>query len=396
MANRIYRLPPCPAWQTDTMERWLEDMAAEGLILSRDGFMLGVGIFDQGDPIRMRFRLEPAELPVGMLADGEPEKVAFHTDLAWNYHDTRGQYHIYSTADPELPDLHTDPEVQAYSIEKTRKRLRGNQINLIIWLLLMPIIRNRFQFLRAFLAAGTPVLLAFSCIWLSPLVARSRELLYLRRRIKLLRGETEVMELPEQNWKKRTLWYTLRRIFSALCILLFIWGMFWYADVLDERKIYLPDYDGELPFPTICDLAGTDSYVPLFKNDKRYDSVRFMSDILAPRIIHFRQTGDAGPVDGGLTVEYYELRFPWMAGQLAWEYKMHAKGRALQSRTREYTELSLPPLDVEYAEAFIDIFPSVVMYEGNKLIYVYFYQTDPSPLTLEEWVVPFAEALKTE
>ena len=121
-----------------------------------------------------------------------------------------------------------------------------------------------------------------------------------------------------------------------------------------------------------------------------------MSDILAPRIIHFHQTSDAGPVDGGMTVEYYELRFPWMARQLAWEYKIHAKRQAAMSRTREYTGLELPPLDVEYAEAFVDIFPSVVMYEGNKLIYVYFYQTTSEQIPLTEWVLPFAEALKTE
>ena len=396
MNKQVYKLPPCPAWQTDTLERWLEDMAAQGLRLSRDGFMLGVGIFDQGNPTRMRFRLEAAELPVGILADGEPDKVEFHTDLGWNYHETYGQYHIYSTADPDIPELHTDPEIQAYAIEKAKKRLRGNLINLIIWLLLMPIIRNHFQFLRAFLAAGTPVLLAFGYIWLMPLISRGRELLYLRRKVSAIRSGEERSGSPSPDWRRRTISYNLRRIFAILCFLLVVWGIFWYADVLNERKIYLPDYDGELPFPTMCDLAGTDSYVPMFKNDKRYDYVQFMSDILAPRIIHFHQNGDAGPVDGGMTVEYYELRFPWMARQLAWEYRIHAQRQAAMSRTREYTGLELPPLDVEYAEAFVDIFPSVVMYEGNKLIYVYFYQTTSKQIPLTEWVLPFAEVLKTE
>ena len=398
MSKQVYKLPPCPAWQTDTLERWLEDQAAEGLILSRDGFMLGFGTaaFEASTPKKMRFRLEPAELPVGILADGEPDKVEFHTDLGWDYHETYGQYHIYSTADPTAPELHTDPEIQAYTIEKAKKRLRSNLINLIIWLLLMPIIRNHFQFLRAFLAAGTPVLLAFGYVWLTPLIRKGRELLYLRRKVSAIRSGEERTNSPDPDWRRRTIAYNLRRVFSILCILLVVWGMFWYADVLDKRKIYLPDYDGNLPFPTMCDLAGTDSYVPLFKNDKRYDYVQFMSDILAPTIIHFHQTGDAGPVDGGMTVEYYELRFPWMARQLAWEYKIHAKRQAAMSRTREYTELRLPPLDVEYAEAFVDIFPSVVMYEGNKLIYVYFYQTTPKEIPLDEWVLPFAEVLQAE
>ncbi len=396
MDKQIYKLPPCPAWQTDIMECWLEEMAAEGRILSKDGFMLGFGTaaFDCGDPVKMRFRLEPAELPVGLLADGEPDKVELHEDLGWTYHGNRGQYHIYSTADADLPDLHTDPEVQAYAMKKARKRLRGNLINLIIWLLLIPIIRNRFQFIRAFLSAGTPVLLAFAYIWLTPLISRGRELLFLHRRIKAVQNGEERQKMASVNWRKCVIGYNLRRVFAMLCVVLVIWGMFWYADVLDERKIYLPDYDGDLPFPTMNDFSGTAGYVPLM--GKKVNYVQFMSDILAPQIIHFHQAGDAGAVDGGMTVEYYELRFPWMARHLAWEYKMYAKRNMWMSKTRTYTELDLPPLDVEYAEAFTDVFPSVVMYEGNKLIYVYFYQTTPKQIPIEEWVIPFAEALKSE
>ena len=40
----IYRLTPCPARDMDTMEAWLEDMAAQGLFLTKDGFFCGFGI----------------------------------------------------------------------------------------------------------------------------------------------------------------------------------------------------------------------------------------------------------------------------------------------------------------------------------------------------------------
>lgn len=392
MSKQVYKLPPCPSWQTDKTERWLEDLAAEGLILSRDGFFMGFGIFEQGSPIRMRFRLEPAEVPVGLLADGEPEKVDFHEELGWTYHQNRGQYHIYSTADPTLPELHTDPEIESWAMDKSKKRLRREFFHLIFWILLMPIIRLRFQFLRAFLSAGTAIMLAFFYILLAPLVERGRELLYLRRKMRTI-GLTPVTPARETDWKKETFRYTLRRIFSLLCTVLILVGFFRYADVLDERKTYLPDYEGDLPFPTMQDLSGDTTFEPLFK-EKKYNYVYQRSDFLAPVILHFKQTGDAGSVDGGLMVEYYELRYPRMADQLAWEYKMYARRQASMSRTREYTELELPPLDVDYAAAFTDIFPSVVLVKGNKLLYTYFYQTDQTPLSLEEWVVPFAEALQ--
>ena len=33
-----YRIPPCPAYDIPGMESWLEDLAAKGLHLSKDGF----------------------------------------------------------------------------------------------------------------------------------------------------------------------------------------------------------------------------------------------------------------------------------------------------------------------------------------------------------------------
>ena len=38
-----YRLVPCPSYDVEGMESWLEDLAEEGLFLTRDGFFCGFG-----------------------------------------------------------------------------------------------------------------------------------------------------------------------------------------------------------------------------------------------------------------------------------------------------------------------------------------------------------------
>lgn len=397
MAKQVYRLPPCPAWQTDTMERWLEDMAAEGLILSRDGFMLGVGIFDQGNPTRMRFRLEPAELPVGMLADGEPEKVAFHTDLGWNYHDTRGQYHIYSTADPELPDLHTDPEVQAYAIEKTRKRLKNNFWTEIFWLILLPILRRGTFFLSTMLLFGTPFVLSFAVAWFTPLITGARELFYLRRKIKQLENNERPKEITERNWKKRSLGWIIRRVLYVFCVVFAIVIFMQQLEPFDDRRIQLADFDGELPFPTMVQMSGGYGFIQ-GTSFGTLNTVMVKTDILAPKIIVFEQNGDAGSLSGILEVNYFELRFPFMAKLMAWEFGGYANSRSNEpfNYFNRADTVNLPNLGLDYAKAYSDHGYCVVLAEGNKVMCINFNPYYDNKVPLEEWVIPFADALKTE
>lgn len=54
------RLPPCPAYDVEGTESWLESMAAEGWQLSEDGFVLGWAVFQRSEPVRLRCRLAAA------------------------------------------------------------------------------------------------------------------------------------------------------------------------------------------------------------------------------------------------------------------------------------------------------------------------------------------------
>lgn len=86
MAEPKYRnrIPPCPAYDIPAMESWLEDMAAKGLHLSKDGFFGPTVSFEEGPPRRERFRLEPTDTKSGLFSNEyEPEVEAYSSTTRW-------------------------------------------------------------------------------------------------------------------------------------------------------------------------------------------------------------------------------------------------------------------------------------------------------------------------
>lgn len=59
----------------------------------------------------------------------------------------------------------------------------------------------------------------------------------------------------------------------------------------------------------------------------------------------------------------------------------------------DWKELPLPDLGVDYAVAYTDIFPTVVLAEGDKAVKFYFYDTNGS-VDYVEMAEIYAEALK--
>ena len=120
--RHTYRLPPCPAYDVEGMERWLSGLAQEGLFLARDGFFCGLATFERGEPRFAKYRLEAAQKSTSMWAeDGgepDPEQVELSQRYAWEYIAKRGDFYIYRSFEPGARELNTDPEVQALALER--------------------------------------------------------------------------------------------------------------------------------------------------------------------------------------------------------------------------------------------------------------------------------------
>ena len=60
-----YRLVPCPSYDVEGIESWLEDLAEEGLFLTNDGFFCGFGFFHKEEPKKVKYRFTPVFVKCG-------------------------------------------------------------------------------------------------------------------------------------------------------------------------------------------------------------------------------------------------------------------------------------------------------------------------------------------
>ena len=119
------RFPPCPVYDLEGYESWLEDLAKQGLILTKSGFFFGSLEFEKTTPRPVRYRMQP--LPKKkFLEDRRPSDTALELAEAygWEYLCNIGDYAVYICDDPTARELDTDPQVQAMALQQTYKRKR--------------------------------------------------------------------------------------------------------------------------------------------------------------------------------------------------------------------------------------------------------------------------------
>ena len=111
MAKLLWRPFPCPDYDLEGTEGWLETMAAKGLFLHRVRF--GFAGFAAGAPRGIRYRLNATRGTVldETWAGPDGEERELSAAAGWQYVCPRGRFFIYACDDPAAPELHTDPAV---------------------------------------------------------------------------------------------------------------------------------------------------------------------------------------------------------------------------------------------------------------------------------------------
>ncbi len=401
-SKRIYRLPPCPAYDVETMESWLGAMAEQGWVLEQDGFLFGFGFaaFRRQTPQQLRYRLEAASKGTGMFSEngGQPNPEAQELALAlgWKYAASRGDFYIFVSDQPGAPELNTDPAVQAIALKKARSNARTSLFAALFWAALWPLLRLRGAFWLTAVNVGLPMTLLSLGLIVWSLAWSLRRAIHLG---KLTRRLSRGLPLEhKKDWRSQA---ARRRAESlSYCALWVLWLCLflrlWALDLEEPGKVDLREYQGELPFASMESLipGGQFSYDDFVAG--RTNTVSFRSNWLAPQMISFWQTGkvqgEGRVIDGGIRVEYYRVRWPWLARRMAEEYKKIDKVR----NRKYYQELDCPSaqdLGVDYASAYTSVFPTLILAKGDAMLRVYFYQTQDPALPLEEWAAVFAASL---
>lgn len=71
-----HRFAPCPVYDLEGMEHWLEKLALEGLFLSTSGFFGTYGTFEKREPKAVRYRMQPLQKKKYYEDDGLTHRAA--------------------------------------------------------------------------------------------------------------------------------------------------------------------------------------------------------------------------------------------------------------------------------------------------------------------------------
>ena len=374
-----YRIPPCPAYDIPGMESWLEDLAAKGLHLSKDGFFGILTSFEEGPPKKERFRLEPTDRKGGLFSeeyDPEDEQVQLLHQMGWTYRARRGQFHIYSSDDPGAPELNTDPQVQAVTMSALTQFLRKKVTNALFTTLLYLILYFGDILISSTLLLGTPLVLLFAGLMLWDLGCSLKALIVLVRwRNQLRRGQP----LPHRSDYRRSGWRYLTTEFlrKSLWVLFFLCAA-WRVLYIEVDEPYEKIADQHFPFYTVAD------YYPgaEIKRTESISEFYTWEDLLSPENYDFREYTEVKrngeTFDCWLSVNYHRTRWEWTARRLAREFVSQAGANRLEQTAAKIfgdepviaTEIALP--DADYCAYFYKYRndPYIVIQKNNVVIQV--------------------------
>lgn len=406
IGKRVYRLVPCPWYDVEGIESWLESMAREGYFLRKEAFFSGFTSFEQGEPKTVRYRLEAAQRSTSFLSEsgGEPdaEAVEMSGELGWEYLTKCGQFFVYACDDPKAPELNTDPSVQAMALSYVRKDGRAGVIVNLVWLLVLLGLTwyGRCWLLLA-LQYGSWMVLLTAALMIGELVFGFKRVLMIRRlRKKLMEGNQPDRK---KDWKKHAAGYRAGSLLSVLVAVVWIIGVgaYWLNSIDDPREIPITEYQGELPYPRLSEFGTEGSYRS--EGFEGYSNkITVSSDWLAGTVIESNECGkftteDGRKIDCAMYVTYTDMRTSWLARELAEEYPVSGKREVKKDRFQFYDLPSAEELGVDMAVAY-SAYPmghAVVLVKGSEVWQIDFMQFREDMLSLDEWVRIFAASLNS-
>ena len=386
----ISRFPPCPAYHVSQFQSWLEDMAMDGWFLDQDPFFAGFAGFHRSESKTVRYRLQPAPKKAGIFArrDRQQEAIDLAREYGWTYLGNHMDFFIFFTDDPAVPELNTDPHVEALALEEFRKCKRSNFISQLILIAFYTGLFFWIGPISFFLSMPLwfPVILI--CVAAVNMYLGWKELHHLQLlQQKLSAGDN----LPSNSdWRSSKNLHWLTALFSSLLVILLIFS---YIDSRlfnwEDRRWQLRAE--ELPFATAEDLYPGSTFVP----DEPWiieevDHVAERSTPLAERQIILGQHGSFLPEkhDLYLRVEYYDMRSEWLAKSLYRELRHQAR------LSKYYEARTVTDLPTAQECAWQDIVTTFALLQnGDKVIQIRLSQYDDPAMPLDTWAAIFANSI---
>ena len=252
-------LMPEAYWDAALLERWLEEKAVQGwrpVSFSR----YGSGKFASAEPRKLRYRLEPLRTET---YDAQCEREETYREMGWEPAGVLGDYRVYACADPQAPELFTDPSALRLTWEDQLRRFRRHRLISILLIVVWTIL----QF-RSLWESGRPVEVFLRGMWAVWLFAVVCALEWLHGNLRALRGVRQLRRQLEAGMAPDTenLDESLRRRRRQNVV---SWGICGLVAVLavsvigSQRELPLSDAPEPLPYVAMEVLAPEAAALPL-------------------------------------------------------------------------------------------------------------------------------------
>lgn len=393
----VHRIIPCPDYDVTGVESWLSYMAEQGYILRDGGVFRGIAAFDRCEPKKVRYRLQPAQKGFVIYDNDGPsdDEVELNGAFGWKYVAKYGVFHIYRADDIDAREMDTDPEVQAMAMNSLHRSQRFNIIWMSIWIIVYLALVFTSQPFLSMVNRGSLISIALVlCVIIFIVTGLVKAVSLYRLRRKILDGDSLG---SGTNWKKGARIYTVKAVVGIIAyVAMTVLGcMFILSDGADRNQMSISEYQGEVPFRTITDLALCDDIEKVDNVDDDENTISEWSDILWPENYKIYEYGDIVYTDGntyygGLVITYHEAKNEWLADKLYQAYMQRAKHQP------DYEKIDMKIAGLDDVDAYWDGSESVIMRKGRKLIVASFYMSGENRREgdLEEWAGCIAESLE--
>ncbi len=393
----VHRIIPCPDYDVTGVESWLSYMAEQGYILRDGGVFRGIAAFDRCEPEKVRYRLQPAQKGFVLYDNDGPsdDEVELNGAFGWKYVAKYGVFHIYRADDIDAREMDTDPEVQAMAMNSLHRSQRFNIIWMFIWIIVYLALVFTSQPFLSMVNRGSLISIALVlCVIIFIVTGLVKAVSLYRLRRKILDGDSLG---SGTNWRKGARIYTVKAVVGIIAyVAMIVFGcMFILSDGTDRNQMPLSEYQGEVPFRTITDLASCDDIQKVDNVDDDVNTISEWSDILWPENYKVYEYGDIVYTDGnichgGLVITYHEAKNKWLADKLYQAYVQRAKHQS------DYEKIDMKIAGLDDVDAYWDGSESVIMRKGKKLIVASFYMSGENRRAddLEEWAGCIAECLE--
>ena len=389
---KTIRLMPTSIYEAPALQQWFSKQSEKGLFLESANWIFAV--FHKGEPQKRTYHLE---VITGQDAIPPPELLESYNAFGWEYVSCMsGLYHIFSNAEENPAELHTDPIVQSLAYEKIEKRVSkgfSTCILLMLYILFVNGVTLRsgvFTLTEIIQQNLIPFFLADFLLILLFFFGRLLPFLQIRRQMKSLRnGSFPEIEI-RNKWRPHG-GYCHLGVFLCLAVMVFYTMTIATYTSAEEAM----EQQGHVPFVTLEEIEGLPPIYPFDYSDPSsfpdMDDYLYHPDhsMMAPEQFILRQD-EACPVrdkenPAYLWMHYIEVSLPFLAEPL------------YQERIEELLPENAVPVDISADIDKLQVFDTsegtyFFLLEGNKTFCIHHKGTgDPLPYTKH-----FVEFLKKD